>query len=73
MAQYKHNKNARLLLAEFDKERRKTLNFALLTFIVLMVAVIVCAASVSSIGSITNIKANYDPEARRYTISDMLS
>lgn len=73
MAQYKHNKNARLLLAEFDKERRKTLNFALLTFIVLMVAVIVCAASVSSIGSITNIKANYDPETRRYTISDMLS
>ncbi len=73
MPQYKHSNNARLLLAEFDKDRRKTVNFALLTFIVLMIAVIVCDASVSSISNISGIKSEYDHDKHAYIISSELA
>ena len=73
MPQYKHSKKARRLLAEFDTERRKTLNFALLTYIVLMFAVLFCATTVSIFGSLTGITSEYDYARRAFLISDMLA
>ena len=73
MPQYRHSKHARRLLGEFEKERRKTVSFALLTFIVLMIATIACTEAVSSFNSLTGIRSEYDPEINAYRISDELA
>lgn len=68
MPQYRHSKRARRFFGEFEKERRKTVSFALLTFIVLMVATIACAGAVSSFNSLTGIESEYDSEKHAYLI-----
>ena len=73
MPQYKHSKNARRLLAEFDQERRKSLNFALLTYIVLMLSILFCATTVSSFGNMTGVTTAYDYDKRAYVITDLLA
>ena len=73
MPQYRHSKHARRFLGEFEKERRKTVSFALLTFIVLMIATIACTEAVSSFNSLTGIKSKYDTEKRAFLISDELA
>ena len=72
MPQYRHSKHSRFLLAEFEKERKKSVSFALLTFIVLMIATISCAGAVSSFNSIIGIKSDYDTSKKAYVISDQL-
>ena len=72
MPQYRHSKKA-IHFLEFDRERRKTLNFALVTFIVLMIAVTACAVSLSSLSSITGIPSEYDEESRAFKIPAQLS
>lgn len=73
MPQYRRSKHARRFLGEFEKERRKTVSFALLTFIVLMIATIACTEAVSSFNSLTGIRSEYDPEIKAYLISDELA
>ena len=68
MPQYRHSKHARRFLADFEKERRKTVSFALLTFIVLMVATIACTLAVSSFNSLTGIRSHYDYSRQAYLI-----
>ena len=73
MPQYRHSKNARRFLAEFEKERRKTVSFALLTFIAVMIATVVCAGAVSSFNSITGVDSEYNESEHAYMITDSLS
>lgn len=73
MPQYKHSNKARRLLSEFDPERRKSLNFALLTYIVLMLAVLICATTVSTFGNLTGVVSEYDYDSRSYKISDVMA
>ena len=73
MPQYRHSKHARRFLADFEKERRKTVSFALLTFIVLMIATIACTLAVSSFNSLTGIRSNYDYSRNAYLISKELA
>ena len=73
MPQYRHSKHARRFLADFDRERKKTVSFALLTFIFLMIATIACASAVSSFNMITGTESDYDESQRAYVISDNLA
>lgn len=73
MPQYRHSKNARRFLADFEKERRKTVSFALLTFIFLMAATIACAGAVSSFNTLTGIPSVYDYSKHAYLISGELA
>ena len=73
MPQYRHSKHARRFLGEFEKERRKTVSFALLTFIVLMVATIACVGAVSSFNSLTGIRSEYDESKHAYLIPEDLA
>lgn len=73
MPQYRHSNRAKRHLTDFNQERKKNISFALLTFIVIMIATIACTGAVSSFNTITGTESSYDGEERAYQIPAELS